>query len=260
MVRNGVILIFLALSFSWSSESGSLAYRAQKSLAAGKWAKSYMQLEKALLATRKESDLLAEGRVLITMSQIRTQSLDFVLADSLLSIVRINELDTSSLVALTYAKMALFNAQERYRECIDLSEGVSKEMLRLAPDLLQGNFWSEKALALTALKKNDEANLIFKNAKKELSQNKGKVLFVEAQLAHLRGELSTADSLYAESGSWAIKLNNTYVSAAILFYRAQIALQQKRESVAVDYLKRSAQAFELMGLPNNQRRSESLIP
>lgn len=260
MVRNWGVLIFIALSLSWGSESGTLSYRAQQSLAAGKWAKSYVQLEKALLATRKESDLLAEGRVLITMAQVRTQSLDFILADSLLSIVRVNELDSASIVALTQAKMALYNAQERYKETINLAASISKAMLNRTPDLLQGNFWSENALALMALKKTDEADSVFKKAKKELSQNKGKVLFIEAQLLHLRGDLSVADSLYAESASWAIKQNNTYVSAAILFYRAQIALQQKNESVAVDYLKRSAQAFELMGLPNNQKRSESLIP
>jgi len=86
MVKNIFVFLLLFLSVASSSESGVLSFRAKQSLAAGRYAKAYTQLEKALLATRKESDLLAEGRVLIAMAQIRTQSLDFVLADSLLSV------------------------------------------------------------------------------------------------------------------------------------------------------------------------------
>ena len=49
-------------SFAEASESGTLACRAQKSLKAGKIAKSYSQLERALLASRKEADLGAVER------------------------------------------------------------------------------------------------------------------------------------------------------------------------------------------------------
>src|SRR5690606_39621657 len=65
MVKNIFVFLSLIISMVWSSESGILAYRAKQSLTAGRFAKSYSQLEKALLATRKESDLLAEGRVLM---------------------------------------------------------------------------------------------------------------------------------------------------------------------------------------------------
>jgi len=81
-----------------------------------------------------------------------------------------------------------------------------------------------------------------------------------ARAAHLEGRFSEADSLYAEAAIKAIEENSNYISATILFYRAQIALKQKRNSEAEDFIKRSAQAFELMGLPNNQKRSEKLIP
>ena len=260
MVKNIFVFFFLIVSMVWSSESGVLAYRAKQSLAAGRFAKSYSQLEKALLATRKESDLLAEGRVLITMAQIRTQSLDFALADSLLSIIRQDALDTASIVALVQAKMALSNAQERYDETIRLSKTVSEEMLDETPDLLQGYFWREQALALTALKKNQDAEPLYKKAKKELPSNKTSVVLMFARAAHLEGRFSEADSLYAEAAIKAIEENSNYISATILFYRAQIALKQKRNSEAEDFIKRSAQAFELMGLPNNQKRSEKLIP
>jgi len=260
MVKNIFVFLSLIISMVWSSESGVLAYRAKKSLEAGRFAKSYSQLEKALLATRKESDLLAEGRVLMMMAQIRTQSLDFALADSLLSIIRQDALDTASIVALVQAKMALLNAQERYDEAIRISKTISEEMLDEGPDLLQGYFWREQALALTALKKNQEAEPLYKKAKNELPSHKVSVVLMFAQAALFEGRLSEADSLYAAAAVKAIEENNNYISATILFYRAQIALKQKRNSDAEDFIKRSAQAFELMGLPNNQKRSEKLIP
>ena len=75
MVKTFLSSCFL-LSVASSSESGVLSFRAKQSLAAGRYAKSYTQLEKALLATRKESDLLAEGRVLINGTNTNTK-LDF---------------------------------------------------------------------------------------------------------------------------------------------------------------------------------------
>lgn len=259
MVKHIIVFLLLLLSIGQGSESGTLSYRAKQSLAAGRWAKSYSQLEKALLATRKESDLIAEGRVLIAMAQIRTQSLDFILADSLLSVVRQDALDTATIVAWVQAKMMLFNAQERYNETLQLAKKVSEEMLDRSPDILQGYFWSEQALAFTALRKNDEAEPMYKKAKRELSDNEGTVFLMEAKASHLEGAYTKADSLYAEASLKAIEANNTYISATILYYRAQIALMQKRKTQAEDYVKRSAQAFELMGLPNNKKRSESLI-
>ena len=65
----------VASSFASASDSGILSYRAQRSFDSGKFAKGYGQLERALLASRKEADLVSEGRVLIAMVQIRTMYL-----------------------------------------------------------------------------------------------------------------------------------------------------------------------------------------
>ena len=48
-----LVLIFSGMSLA--SESSVLAFRAQKSIANGKFAKGYSQLERALLASRKDS-------------------------------------------------------------------------------------------------------------------------------------------------------------------------------------------------------------
>ena len=86
--KSAVVALLAASAIASASDSGVYSFRAQRSLDNGKFAKGYNQLERALLASRKESDLLSESRVLIAMAQIRTMSLDLNFADSLLSIVR----------------------------------------------------------------------------------------------------------------------------------------------------------------------------
>ena len=73
------IALCIALSgiTAFASESGKIAARAQKSIKAGNFAKGYSQLERALVASRKEADLNAEMRIFIAMGQVRTMSLDF---------------------------------------------------------------------------------------------------------------------------------------------------------------------------------------
>ena len=81
------VLILCAFLFA-DSESGDLAYRADKSVQAGKFAKAYGLYERALLSSRKESDISAEGRILVSMATLRIQSLDLQFAEDLLKQVR----------------------------------------------------------------------------------------------------------------------------------------------------------------------------
>ena len=111
------IALCIALSgiSAFASESATLAARAQKSLKAGKFAKGYSQLERALVASRKEADVRSEGRIFIAMGQVRTMSLDFELADSLLNYVQAEGLDRSTKIMLVKAKTALKNASIIFR-------------------------------------------------------------------------------------------------------------------------------------------------
>ena len=68
MRKFGIAALLSLATLASASESGVLSYRAQRSLDAGKIAKSYGQLERALLASRKESDLRSEARVLMAMA------------------------------------------------------------------------------------------------------------------------------------------------------------------------------------------------
>ena len=131
MVRKLAIIGLLCMSAAASaSESGVLAGRAQRSINAGKFAKAYNQLERALLASRKEADLLSEGRVLLAMAQIRTQSLDLDFADSLISVVRPEVLDITTAANFTRAKVALANARENYADGAKLCNKADPDSIK----------------------------------------------------------------------------------------------------------------------------------
>ena len=132
---------------SFASESGLLAARAQKSFKAGKFSKGYSQLERALVASRKEADRNAESRIFIAMGQIRTMSLDFEMADSLLNYVKSDWLDVSTRIMLVKAKVGLKNAKEKYSEAVSLCESVNEDELDKLDDQLQGTLYSECAIA-----------------------------------------------------------------------------------------------------------------
>ena len=61
--KSAVVALLAASAIASASDSGVYSFRAQRSLDNGKFAKGYNQLERALLASRKESDLLSESRV-----------------------------------------------------------------------------------------------------------------------------------------------------------------------------------------------------
>ena len=131
MRAHGKIALCVALSgvTAFATESGKLAGRAQKSIKAGNFAKGYSQLERALIASRKEADRRSEGRIIIAMGQVRTMSLDYDMADSLLNYVENEGMDRSTRGMLVKAKMALKNATEKYSEAVRLCEGFDEDDL-----------------------------------------------------------------------------------------------------------------------------------
>ncbi len=234
-----------------ASDSGVLSYRAQRSFDSGKFAKGYGQLERALLASRKESDLLSEGRVLIAMAQIRTMSLDFDFADSLLSIVRENVLDNNTRVQFAKAKIALLNGREKYVEASRLCETLDEKRLKKADDNAQATFYGECAVAYAATRDAAQAQESLKMLGKRTDKDGGYYAFTAARMADLGGNRD-ADSLYRSAEEKSIKANRPYNTATILYYRSQLKSTPKTE--ASDLRLRCKNAFELMGLPNNSKR------
>lgn len=258
MVRRPVAPLMLSLlmgltALATASESGTLAYRAQKSLKAGKIAKSYSQLERALLASRKEADLHSENRILIAMGQIRTMSLDFVFADSILASVRKDALDKSTEIVYAKSQVALKNAQGNYQAANEICQKYSKDDLNKTTDELQAAFYSECAITYAATGKNDAAKEALRMIDKRTDDETLLYAWTEARMANFNNQ-AKADSLYKVAEERAISDNRPYTTATILYHRAKL-LEKSDKKTSDDLYLRSKNAFELMGLPNNAKRS-----
>lgn len=249
-LKSAIVALLAAGSIASASDSGVYSFRAQRSLDNGKFAKGYNQLERALLASRKEADLLSEGRVLIAMAQIRTMSLDFNFADSLLSIVRKDILDQSTQVQYAKVKTALFNARGKYNEAVKICNGYDEKSLKKTDEAAQAAFYGECAIAQAATR-DSRAQESLKMAGKRSDKKGGFYAFTAARMADLSGS-GEADSLYRVAEEKAIKANKPYNTATILYYRSQLKSTPKNE--VADLKARCKNAFELMGLPNNAKR------
>lgn len=253
MVRKLAIIGLLCMSAAASaSESGTLAGRAQRSINAGKFAKAYNQLERALLASRKEADLLSEGRVLLAMAQIRTQSLDLDFADSLISIVRPEVLDQTTFTNLTRAKVALANARENYADGAKLCSKADPDSIKKTDKATIASFYAECAISYAGSRHSDDAQEALKMVGKKSSKKGGFYAMTAARMADLEGRNGEADSLYRIAEEKSIDGNIPYMTSTILYYRSQLKTTPKDE--AEDLKLRCKNAFELMGLPNNSKR------
>lgn len=243
----------------WASAAGSqtAAFRAAKLLQAGKFAQSYALFERALIESRKESDLQSEGRILIAMAKIRTESLEPTIAGQLLSQVREPALDLNGKMALLEARISLLNEQEKYQEAVALWKSVPDSVISETSDALQGNLQCEAALAYAGSGDTAKANKRFDDAEDLLDgEAPGLLAFARGRAAALNGDKGIADSLYSFAEKSSIAAGNSYMTATILYYRAMLS-PGKNDSQ--DRFLRSANAFELLGLPNNQHRSEKLL-
>ena len=246
-----LVAMLAAGAVASASESGILSYRAQRSFDSGKFAKGYGQLERALLASRKEADLLSEGRVLIAMAQIRTMSLDLDFADSLLSIVREKVLDNSTRIQLAKTKVALLSARNKFSDAVRICDSYNEKSLKSADENVQAAFYGGCAIAYTANRDQSRASESFKMLGKRTDKNGGFYAFTAARMADLSNK-ANADSLYRVAEEKAIKANKPYNTANILYLRSQLKSVSKKE--ATDLKLRCKNAFELMGLPNNAKR------
>lgn len=246
-----LVAILAAGTVASASESSILSYRAQRSFDSGKFAKGYGQLERALLASRKEADLRSEARVLIAMAQIRTMSLDLDFADSLLSIVRENVLDNSTRIQLAKTKVALLSARNKFSDAVRICDSYNERSLKSADENVQAAFYGGCAIAYTANRDQSRASESFKMLGKRTDKNGGFYAFTAARMADLSNK-NNADSLYRVAEEKAIKANKPYNTANILYLRSQLKSVSKKE--ATDLKLRCKNAFELMGLPNNAKR------
>ena len=244
-----LVLIFSGMSFA--SESSVLAFRAQKSIAKGKFAKGYGQLERALLASRKEADLAAEGRVLNSMAKVRIMSLDLNFADSLLSVVRQEAMDENTKLMFNINKISLANAREKFGEGEKICRSIEDSDIKKCDETLKASFYSGCAIAHAGNKHGDDARQALKMTAKNSDDGEGFYAYTAANVSRLLGD-SDAETFYKAAEEKAIKSNFSYMTATILWERSLLKGVSKKDK---DDLKlRCKNAFELMGLPNNAKR------
>ena len=256
VIRNAIKLaLCIALSgavTSFASESGKLADRAKKSLKAGRFAKGYSQLERALIASRKEANRNSEVRILIAMGQVRIKNLDFNMADSLLNYIDSDGLDRSTRVMLLKSKIALKNATEKYSEAVSLCESASEKEIGKLDDQLQGNFYSECAIAYAGSHNSQKAAQALKLVAKRTDDDTGIYFWTEARLTDLQ-QTGNADSIYLKAEARSVDANIPYTTANILYHRAKF-LEKSKPDEAKKLFARCKTAFELMGLPKKAEK------
>jgi hypothetical protein len=258
MVTRNALKLALCLALgiiapSFASESGKLASRAQASLKAGKFAKGYSQLERALIASRREADIKSEIRIFIAMAQVRTMSLDFDFADSLLSNIHYDDaLDTPTKTMLIKAKMGLGNATEKYGDAVTLCESISEDELDNLDDELQGVFYSECAIAYAGAHREDKAQQALKMVGKRLDDDTGIYYWTKARTMDLQGK-NDADMFYHKAESESVKSHTAYTTANIVYHRAKY-LKKTNPTASKSFFERCKTAFELMGLQKNSAR------
>ncbi len=250
-----VVLVLLLSVCAFAAESKDLAFRAEKAFKAGKFSKANALYERALLSSRKESDLESEGRILIAMANLRTRSLDLEFAGRLLSSVRKTALDTVSLSAYYLAWMELFLEKRKYDKVIEIKYSMNEKFLKRIPDGILGNILCVSAVAFAGKGDAELSERYLDDGEKAFGGDApGTVAFAAARSAGLL-QKPEADSLYEAALKHSIRAGRPFMSATILYYRA---LDESRSRAARDYLDRSANAFELMGLLRNRDRADSL--
>ncbi len=251
-----IILVLLLSICAFAAESKDLAFRAEKAFKAGKFSKANALYERALLSSRKESDLESEGRILIAMANLRTKSLDLEFADRLLSSVRKAELDTATLSAYYLAWMELFLEKENYDKVIEIKYSMDEKFLKRIPGGILGNILCVSAVAFAGKGFSELSERYLKDGEEAFGgAAPGTIAFAAARSAGLLKRQPEADSLYNIALKSSVRAGRPFMSATILYYRA---LNEKLPQVAKDYFVRSANAFDLMGLPKNSRRAKAL--
>lgn len=244
-----LVLIFSGMSLA--SESSVLAFRAQKSIANGKFAKGYSQLERALLASRKEADLASEGRILNSMAKIRIMSLDLDFADSLLSVVRQEVMDENTKLMFNINKISLANAREKFSNGENICKSIDDSDIKKCDEALKASFYSGCAIAYAGNRHEDDAKQALKMTAKNSDDDEGFYAYTAANVSRLLGN-SDAESFYMTAEAKSIKSNFSYMTATILWERSLLSSQSQKEKA--DLRLRCKNAFELMGLPNNAKR------
>jgi hypothetical protein len=241
MVKNSLILIFLlVLAQIIFAASGDYAYQAKKYLSQGRYGAAYGQYTLALKEARKEADLVAEGRILISMATLATHAMEYEEAIKLFEKIRVNSLDEKGIEDFYKAYMEFYNLQNEYKKAFEIA---NKNSLKKASAM----FFGEAAIAAAGNKNYGEADSYLKKIDK--CDSPGQLAFYKARVADLKGENSK--ELYDKALQFSIEKKQYFTSGIILLRLAEITGNR-------DYAARSASVFSELGLAKPFQKAEEV--
>jgi len=235
-----ILLVISIIVQTVFSSSGSFAFQARKYFEQGKYGVAYGQYELALVEARKEANLGAEGRILISMATIAARAMEFEEAKKLFETVNINALNKKSEEEYYKAYMEFYNLQGEYRRAFEIAKKKSFKK----PDAA---FLREAAIAAAGSRNHSEAANFLKGINKKSSP--GQLAFYTARVADLNGENSV--ELYEKALSLSVKNKRYFTTGTILLRLAQITGNK-------DYATRSAAVFSGLGLAKPFEQAEAL--
>jgi hypothetical protein len=240
MVKNLNIIscILIILAINAFSAFGEYAFLAKKYLAQRRYGAAYGQYMLALKESRKEADLVAEGRILTSMATLATHAMEYEEAISLFEKVRINSLDEKGKEDFYKAYMEFYNLQGEYKKAYDIA---NKNSFKKA----SATYFGEAAIAAAGSKNNSDADSYLKKIKK--CDSPGQLAFYNAKIADLKGENSK--ELYEKALQLSIEKKQYFTSGTILFRLSEITKDK-------DYAARSAAVFSELGLAKPFQRAE----
>ena len=232
------IFLILVLAAQAFAASGGIAAQAKKYFAQGRYEAAYTQYSLALKEARKEADLVAEGRILISMATLASHAMQYEDAKKLLDMVRVNVLDEKSKESFYKAYMEFYNLQGKHREALDIAGKHSSKKP-------SADFSGEAAVAAAGSRNRSEAEAHLKKINKKDSP--GQLAFYSARVADLNGE--KPKELYENALRISTNKKRFYISGIILLRLAEITGNR-------DYATRSAAVFKELGLAEPFRKAE----
>ncbi len=233
-----IILHILVLVAGVFASSGDYAFQAKKYFLQGRYSVAYNQYTFALRESRKEADLVAEGRILTSMATLATHAMQYEEAKKLFDLVRIDILDEKSKENFYKAFMEFYNLQGQYEQAFEIANKHSFKKASAA-------FLGEAAVAAAGSKNRSEAEAYLKKIDKSYSP--GQFAFYNARVADLNGE--KPKDLYENALNFSSEKNQFFISGIILLRLAELTGNK-------DYAKRSASVFSELGLAKPFEKAE----
>jgi len=236
-----VMLIMLAMLIcNVFAASGNYAHMAKASFSQGKYEVAYGQYELALKEARKEANLAAEGRILISMAMLATHAMEYEEAKKIFDMVKTASLDNTGKEDFCRAYMEFYNLQGEYRKAFDIAKNNSFKK----PN---PSFFGEAAIAAAGSNNNSEADSFLKKINKKDSP--GQAAFYKARVADLKGE--NPIELYENALTLSIEKKRFFTTGMLMLRLAQITGNK-------NYAARSATVFRELGLVKPFQQAEEL--